>query len=160
MERRVEVDAALGKENLKLFLQEVRGGKISKIMLKQIALKFGGSALETFKRYDNNSNNTDIDSVQLAMMLPDCWYKVWKPGCDQLISFKNILEDEDINLGYLSQKMKADDGSNTTTTDRLNKSQVEQSNDVNKVRKELEELRIKRTAVLFCKYLWIQSSIL
>ena len=141
MERRVEGDAALGKEKFKLFLQEVRGGKISKIMLKQIALKFGGSALETFKRYDNN---TDIDSVQLAMMLPDCWYKVWKPGCDQLISFKNILEDEDINLGYLSQKMKADDGSNTTITDQLNKSQVEQSNDVNKVRKELEELRIKQ----------------
>merc|ERR1711892_1392913 len=104
MEFPEEVNGALGAENVKMILDELKTGRLHKEKLKMIALKMEGSVHGKFIE-KTRDNEIQLDHVLKYML--DVWYKeeLYKAGKDGLNKFMAILKDEDIKLEYLAEKM-------------------------------------------------------
>jgi len=103
MEFPEEVNGALGAENVKMILDELKTGRLHKEKLKMIALKMEGSVHGKFIE-KTRDNEIQLDHVLKYML--DVWYKeeLYKTG-KGLNKFMAILKDEDIKLEYLAEKM-------------------------------------------------------
>ena len=103
MEHQKGVKAAIGEENVKIFLKEIENGLMKKVDLKKIALKMHGRVHGTFVKYTENCKENDLADVARSML--DSWFKeeLYKAG-NHVQNFKRILRDE--GFDYLCIRME------------------------------------------------------
>ena len=102
MERSDELKELLMSENLRLLIDEIQNGKLDKEKVKMIAMKMNPRVHGVFKE-----NQEKELSIVMRYML-DRWYEeeLYAEGVDGLNKLITILEDDDIRLKHLAQKMK------------------------------------------------------
>merc|ERR1712106_734785 len=101
MDKMREVIQALGQDNYRLFIEEVRSGRIDKDMLQVMATKMGTQVVTVFEDKQGQSK-----PEFLARFMLDAWWAETLSSCaDGPAELVNLLQDWDVGLKELANKM-------------------------------------------------------
>merc|ERR1711892_822196 len=101
MEKMREVIQALGQDNYRLLIEEVRSGRIDKDMLQVMATKMGTQVLTVFEDKQGQSK-----PEFLARFMLDAWWAETLSCCaDGPAELVKLLQDWDVGLKELANKM-------------------------------------------------------
>ena len=102
MELGNEVKNSIGPKNVALLLDQIRNGLIKEQQIKDISLKMGVHGTFVQKRCECN------ELVYVMRYILDAWYRhaLYKDEGSGYFRLVRILNDNDIGLGFLAQKMK------------------------------------------------------
>merc|ERR1712123_328950 len=100
MEKMAEVTQAIGQDNYRLLIEEVRSGRIDKDMLQVMANKMGTQVLTVFVDKQGQSKPEFL----ARFMLDAWWAETLSSGADGPAELVKLLQDWDVGLKELANK--------------------------------------------------------
>ena len=129
MEFKDEITKKIGKKNYQILMDSIKDGKTKKQQVQDIALLMGGPVHGVFQA---KISEPDVKLYDVMRAMMDEWFllKVHQENFEGITELRAILEDYNVNLKYLADKMRTDvamptSGLSSTYPDKLRKNEPE-----------------------------------